>query len=211
MIRAVSFGPDGTRLVTQSFRARVVWNAATTAKVDMLENPVGVQLARFSPCGRFVLSATNFNMAQVWCASDRALHPDAMLHSAQVWGLTANHDGTRVVTASYDRTARDWDVATGKPLSPPLLHGEGVSEVVCSPDGTHVLTGSWDHTARLWRTVEPVPDEVERVTAWAETMTGLRIGPTGSPDLLTADEWNHQKKRLDELGGPLLAPVKPAK
>jgi WD40 repeat protein len=211
MIRAVAFSPDGTRLVTQSFRTRGVWNAATTAELDLLHNPVGVQLSRFSPCGRLVLSATNFNMAQLCDVSDRSLRPAALLHAAQVWGVTASADCSRVLTASYDRTARDWDVATGKPLSPPLLHGEGVSEVVCSPDGKRILTGSWDRTARLWPTVSPVPDEVERVTVWVETMTGLRIGPTGSSDLLTADEWNERKRRLDELGGPPWTHVKPGK
>ena len=30
-------------------------------------------------------------------------------------------DGTRVVTASWDKTARVWDVATGTPVARPLL------------------------------------------------------------------------------------------
>jgi WD40 repeat protein len=209
MIRAVAFSPDGTLLLTQGFQARWVWDVATTTEVNQLENPVGVQLARFSPCGRLVLSATNFSMAQMWDVAGRSPRPAALLHAAQVWGMTTNADGSRVLTASYDKTARDWDVATGKPLSPPLLHGAGVSEVVCSPDGKHALTGSWDRTARLWPTVEPVPDEVERVTVWVETMTGLRSGPTGSSDLLTAEEWNKRKKRLDELGGPPWTYVRP--
>jgi hypothetical protein len=55
-----------------------------------------------------------------------------------------------------------------------------------------------------------VPDEEERIRAWVETMTGLRIGVTGSSELLTADEWNARKKRLDELGGPPWTHVQPA-
>jgi WD40 repeat protein len=210
-IRAVAFSPDGSLLLTQSFHARGVWDAATTAEVDLLQNPVGVQLSRFSPSGGLVLSATNFNMAQMWDVAGRTSRPAALLHSAQVWGITASADGSSILTASYDRTARSWDAATGKPLTPPLLHGEGVSDVVYSPDGRRVLTGSWDGTARLWPTVAPVPDEVEWVTAWVETMTGLQIGPTGSADLLTADEWNERKRRLDELGGPPWPHIKPGK
>jgi WD40 repeat protein len=210
-IRAVAFSPDGTQLVTQSFRCRVVWEVATGAVVDRLHNPVGVQLCRFSPCGRLVLSATNFDMAQMWDVSGRADRRAALLHAAQVWGMTATADCSRVLTGSSDRTARAWDAVTGKPLTPPLFHGEGVSEVVYSPDGKRVLTGSWDHTARLWRTVEPVPGEVKRVTAWVQTMTGLQIGRTGSSDLLTAKEWNERKQELDALGGPPWTPAKPGK
>jgi WD40 repeat protein len=209
-IRAVAFSPDGTLLLTQSVRGRGVWNAATTAEEHFHHNPVGVQLSRFSPCGRLVLESINFSMAQVWDVERRTHRPATLLHGAQVWGLTASADAARVVTASYDRTARVWDAATGKPLAPPFFHEKGVSDVVYSPDGKRVLTGSWDWSARLWLVPEPVPDEVERVTVWAETMTGLHIGPTGSSDLLTAEEWNQRKRRLDELGGPPWTHIQPA-
>jgi len=43
---------------------------------------------------------------------------------------------------------------------------------------------------------------VERVTVWVETLTGMRIGPTGAPELLTAEEWTAARERLIELGGP---------
>jgi hypothetical protein len=57
--------------------------------------------------------------------------------------------------------------------------------------------------------LEPVPDEPERVRAWIETMTGMKIGITGSSELLTAEEWAERKKKLDELGGPPWTTVRP--
>jgi WD40 repeat protein len=59
-------------------------------------------------------------------------------------------DGTRVITASHDHTARVWDTATGKPLTAPLEHHGWVLSAAFSPDGALVVTASDDHTARIW-------------------------------------------------------------
>ena len=55
-----------------------------------------------------------------------------------------------MVTASYDKTARVWDVATGKALTPPLEHNGLIYAAVFSPDGALVATASHDYTARVW-------------------------------------------------------------
>jgi WD40 repeat protein len=61
-----------------------------------------------------------------------------------------NFDASRVVTASWDHTARVWDATTGRPVTPPLQHGDAVLAAAFSPDGARVATASRDHTARLW-------------------------------------------------------------
>jgi WD40 repeat protein len=61
-------------------------------------------------------------------------------------------DGTRVVTASNDKTARVWDAATGKSLAIALEHQREVVSAAFSPDGTRVVTASFDNTARVWET-----------------------------------------------------------
>jgi hypothetical protein len=59
-------------------------------------------------------------------------------------------DGTRIVTASNDKTARVWDAASGQPLTPPLKHESPVWHAAFSPDGTRIVTASDDKTARVW-------------------------------------------------------------
>ena len=45
-------------------------------------------------------------------------------------------DGKRIVTASFDGTARIWDAATGEPIGEPLRgHERGVTSAAYSPDG----------------------------------------------------------------------------
>ena len=51
-------------------------------------------------------------------------------------------DGTKIATASWDKTARLWDAATGKPLGAPMKHDGIVLAVAFSPDGTKIATAS---------------------------------------------------------------------
>jgi hypothetical protein len=74
----------------------------------------------------------------------------AMTYGHVVGSAQFSPDGQRVVTASWDHTARVWDAATGKALSEPMKHDDGVVSAQFSPDGQRVVTASWDHTARVW-------------------------------------------------------------
>ena len=58
--------------------------------------------------------------------------------------------GGRVVTASYDGTARIWDASSGQELLPLTGHTAGVWSAAFSPDGGRVVTASWDGTAHIW-------------------------------------------------------------
>jgi WD40 repeat protein len=58
-------------------------------------------------------------------------------------------DGSRIVTASDDRTARIWDSASGKEIA--VLRGDEwpVNSAAFSPDGSRIVTASWE-TVRIW-------------------------------------------------------------
>ena len=70
-------------------------------------------------------------------------------HRGDVESAVFSRDGTRIVTASGDKTARVWDAATGKPVTDPLEHQAAVTSAAFSPDGNRVVTAS-DKTARVW-------------------------------------------------------------
>jgi WD40 repeat protein len=59
-------------------------------------------------------------------------------------------DGKLLATASGDKTARLWEVASGKALATLAGHENEVNAVAFSPDGKLVATASADGTTRLW-------------------------------------------------------------
>ena len=77
---------------------------------------------------------------------------DALLrgHQSSVNSAVFSPDGSRVVTASWDRTARIWDTASGKEIALLRGHQDLVSSAVFSPDGSRVVTASQDKTVRVW-------------------------------------------------------------
>ncbi|MDP9176040.1 MAG: WD40 repeat domain-containing protein [Planctomycetota bacterium] len=71
-------------------------------------------------------------------------------HSDGVQSVSYFHDGKRAITSSMDRTARIWDLASGKQLLSLEGHHDGINSVAVSPDDSLVATASNDTQAAVW-------------------------------------------------------------
>jgi WD40 repeat protein len=76
----------------------------------------------------------------------------AILEGHPNWVMSAawSPDGSRIVTASTDRTARIWNADTGATLAVLEGHTAIVRSAAWSPDGSRIVTASDDHTVRIW-------------------------------------------------------------
>jgi serine/threonine protein kinase len=59
-------------------------------------------------------------------------------------------DGTRIASASVDKTVQVWNAATGSHLFTYQGHADRVQAVAWSPDGTRIASAGDDGTVRIW-------------------------------------------------------------
>ena len=105
--------------------------------------------AVYSPDGKYIATAGSLGVF-LWDAETGALLRTFRGHTGLVLSVAFSPDGTRVLTGSWDETAKLWDAETGQEIRTFRGHTREVHSVAFSPDGTRVLTGSSDDTAKLW-------------------------------------------------------------
>lgn len=83
-----------------------------------------------------------------------------------------------LVTGSWDKTARLWDVATGKEIAT-FRHEHAVASANFSPDGRTVVTAS-SKTVRLWEVA--TGKEIAVLSGYQGWGTGAVTSVAFSPD-----------------------------
>ena len=148
VVNAARFSPDGTRIITTSYdRTARIWQAGSARQVAVLRGLFDG--AVFSPDGTRILTAGHAN-AQVWDAKSMRMISALRGHEGRVVNAAFSFDGTRIVTASWDRTARIWDTKTSQTIAVLRGHDGTVWSASFSPDGKRVITASRDRSARIW-------------------------------------------------------------
>jgi len=71
-------------------------------------------------------------------------------HSGAVIVSEFSPDGKYIVTGGRDKTAKLWEVATGREMRTFLGHTATVRAICFSPDGKTIVTGSNDYKVKLW-------------------------------------------------------------
>jgi hypothetical protein len=71
-------------------------------------------------------------------------------HTGEVWHIQFSHDGTKLATASQDRSVNIYETVTFKRLHSLTHHSAEVTYVSWSPDDTKIITCSQDCKARVY-------------------------------------------------------------
>ncbi len=125
-------------------------------------------------------------------------------HEGEVMSAAFSPDGTRIVTASFDDTARVWAAdGSGEPV---ILRGHegGLLSAAFSPDGKQVLTGSADGTARLWAADGSVEPVIFRGHRDSYSVLSAAFSPDGRRILTASDDGTSRVWAADGSGEPVV-------
>ncbi|NTU41812.1 MAG: NACHT domain-containing protein [Nitrospirales bacterium] len=127
-----------------------------------------------------------------------SLLPSVQLgHSSSVTSVAFSPDGKILVTGSWDKTARLWDVASGREIKTIQAHSGSVTSVTFSPDGKTLVTGSWDKTARLWDVESG--REIKTFQAHSDSISSVAVSPDGKT--LVTGGWDKTARLWDVESG----------
>jgi WD40 repeat protein len=168
-----AISPDGTRVFTlDSYDIARIWDAATSDLLFEFKVRDGWGVV-FSPDSARIVIWSNWAggvevsppgngidrpPAQIWKTIATARIFDVatgtpigqpMQHEEQLNDAAFSPDGTRLVTASNDKTTQVWDSDTGAPIGPSMHHEKPVFAAKFSPDGKRIVTVTED-AAQLW-------------------------------------------------------------
>ena len=215
-LTGVAFSPDNQLVVTASMDGTArVWKADGSDRdhpVVLSGHTNYVTSAAFSPDSKHVVTTSRDKTARVWAAdgSDRerpvVLRAHTMSfdgHEAPVVDAAFSPDGKRVVTASWDKTARVW-VVDGFDSKPRVLRGHEteVTTAAFSPDGKRILTASFDGTVRVW-----AADSGEPVVLDAGGSSSAAFSPDGRAFVTASDNGMAKVWAADGSGKPVVLPL----
>ena len=157
----VAFAPDGLRAVSSSADASLgdvpddtvdrtirVWDLTSGEEIQRFAPNSGyVRAIDFSPNGQEVVSGTwnslDGGVLQLWNVETGALERRFFGgHRDIITSVEFNHDGSRLLSASWDRSLVLWNVATGVEERRLEGHDDRILSATFSPNEEFVLAGT---------------------------------------------------------------------
>ena len=188
-VDAIAFSPDGKRFATGGWNATAqIWNVSDGSILHSIPHGgLYVYAVAFSPDGKFLAtgSSDRSGFLRIWNAETGEQVSALSGHEDGVVSVVYSHDGKRLLSTSFDNTARLWEVATGRQIQKFTGHSWWVWDADFSPDEKQIVTASQDGTAMVWITATgqhgpPFMGHEGPVYSVAFSATGQKVATGGA-------------------------------
>uniref|UniRef100_A0A8C9ZW53 ATG16 autophagy related 16-like 1 (S. cerevisiae) n=1 Tax=Sander lucioperca TaxID=283035 RepID=A0A8C9ZW53_SANLU len=169
-VNAVRFSPGSRLLATGGMDRRVkLWEVVAgrcEPKGALTGSNAGITSIEFDSAGSYLLAASNDFASRIWTVDDYRLRHTLTGHSGKVLSARFLLDNARIVSGSYDRTLKLWDLRS-KVCMKTVFAGSSCNDIVCTEQC--VMSGHFDKKIRFWDIrAESIVQELElqgRVTS----------------------------------------------
>jgi energy-coupling factor transporter ATP-binding protein EcfA2 len=173
---------SGTRLMRGEFESALRL-ASQGTRIDLT---LPSQAIKASPAAA-ALEAAVSQRYRMWDAATAKEIAVLRGHDNGLFSAAFGPDGSRIVTASEDKTARIWDAAISKKIAILRGHDDVVHSAAFSPKGSRIVTASFDKTARIWDAA--TAKEIAILRGHDDVVHSAAFSPDGSR-IVTASEDN---------------------
>ena len=145
-VNAIAFSPDGREIASASTDSTVrIWNLEGKCLQSLTGHTQAVRAIAFSPSG--LLASGGDGPIRLWHLDQG----NSRLLPGHPWAVSAllfSSDGQYLISASWDKTIKIWQVETGEELCALTGHTDSITSITLA-DGL-LASSSKDKTVKLW-------------------------------------------------------------
>ena len=153
-IKSISYQPLSNTLAMADERGSVNLLNTKTLKTERVhDGEYGIHAVQFSPKGDILAFGDETGKLFLWNTESRSFITDLNAHYRRITDLRFSKDQRLMVSSSWDRTAKVWDLENINDLPITLDdHSDWVWGADFADDGKQVLTASSDNLLRIYPT-----------------------------------------------------------
>lgn len=154
-LSSLAFSPDGRFLATaERFGNIIVRRVDDLRPVTSMSGYGGALSVAWDTQNDSCIAACADNVVRIRSVDGSVRQRELFGHLDWVSSVAVSHEGERIVTGSWDRTVRVWDLRTL--AAGPVLRGHSarITTVALNPQGTVAASGSDDGVIKVWSTTD---------------------------------------------------------
>lgn len=183
VVQSLAFNAQGDMLASGGFRTAKLWRYPRDVQRLTLDAASPLRAVAVGPGGSAIAVGASDGSIKLWTTPDKPAAPLVLAgHTAEVRGLSFTTDGTRLVSASADKSIRVWNAADGKLVSRIDATVEtNALALLAAPTPTPapaewIASGGADNLIRLWKLPQALPQPLADVPAKTNVLATSRDG-----------------------------------